>query len=332
MPELADAIFSAEDIEKELALESQELLQELEQLRAQRESASLARESRPSSRATRSDAVVAELPDGSSSASSAQAAAPKLEVPPRGAAASLADHILASSDAVDVDREFQAMEQELQQQLIKYKEQCQGVDCGAVAKDGGAHAQAAAAGQDAATTAGSGSWPSRPSSKSSALGKEQPTSNVANADLQAGEAVTPELLNLRAEATRMEEVFPDATEKAEELPAPAPMRHRRIRRTVRDTSSEDIPEDPETADLRQVLGSIDVRLGVIQQKHAMHDVLERGPNSSTPTAAMKAIGELRAQNAHLRDRFQTSNKRGLLGIDATVFGVVEPLRKPAEHT
>jgi hypothetical protein len=324
---LANAILSAEDIEKELNADTEDLERELEKLRELR--AAAAGDFRPSSRATRP----AESPDISPSIPDHQIAASIPEAPSRGVAASLADQILQSSDIDDVEKEFQAMEQELQQQLLKYKEQCQGVESPAAAKalqalnkDGGVLAPGVASGQDAATTVGSGSWPSRPSSESSA---KPPATSPTDPDLKGGNATAPELLRLRAEASKMEDIFPellDSTNNAE-VP-PLGTRHRRIRRSTRDTSREEVPEDPETQDLREFLGRLDVRLAGIQQRHAMQDVLEREDTSSGSSAAAKAIHELRAQNDHLRQRFQASDKRGLLGIDTAVFGASDPRHKP----
>jgi len=343
---LADAVLSAEDIENELNADTEELSLELKKLRELREAA--ARDFRPSSRATRlaevSD-VPSLVPDPPEATTSRQ------EAPPPVVAGSLADQILASGDGDDVEREFEAMEQELQQQLLKYKEQCQGVESPAAARalaalskdplrqqaaavssgqdaaaaSSGQDAAAATLGQDASTTAGSGSWPSRPSSEASA---KRVTSSAAEDDVQ-GDVNTPELLRLRAEASQLEDAFPDSAEagsKAAELPAR--IRSRRIKNAAREAIREEAPDDPETADLREVLGKLDVRVSAIQQRHAMHESLERESNvSSNNAAAAKAINEMRAQNAHLRERFKAADKRGLLGIDASIFGASEPRPK-----
>merc|ERR1719174_1691759 len=148
---LADLVLGAGEVD-ELELEDEELARELEELKALRAAAN------PSSAAA---------PDLQSTST-----VPRTPAAQQHSKVSLADRI--SDDVDDVDREFQAMEDELQQQLLQYKEQCQGTSPVAAAQ-----APPAAAAPDAATTAGSTSWPSRPSSKESAHGKEQPLSSTA---------------------------------------------------------------------------------------------------------------------------------------------------------
>jgi hypothetical protein len=222
---------------------------------------------------------------------------------------SLADTISGGAD--DVDAEFQKMEQELQQQLAKYKEQCQAEPV----------TVAPVAPADASTA-------SRPSSKASARGKEQASASSVGAgepDDQAEQAMTPELLNLRAEAAKLEEVFPDAAEDASKAAAPV-TRNRRVRRGGYNAVREEVPDDPEMLELKQTLSGLDLRMNAIKEMHALHD---RDSNTTTtvPPAAARAIAELQAQNSHLRERFKTMNKRGVLQLNASLFGAAEKAPK-----
>jgi hypothetical protein len=296
MAGLADLVLSAGGTD-EFEVEDEDLIRQIEELKALRESVN------PGSS---SDSCM----PGVRSSTPAKVSAGY-------GTASLADKILASSDgADDIDQEFQAMEQELQEQMLKYKEQCQASQPAT---------PAAVTAQDASTTAGSTSWPSRPSSKSSALGKEPASGCLADPEVPGVEAITPELLELRENAAKMEEAFPDApttSPDVEEKP-----RNRRIRRVARETVREECPEDQETADMKQMLAGLDVRMSAIQQRHALHDPLEHTPQTSMPPAAARAVSELRAQNAYLRERFQSTDKKGLLDLDPKVFGIVEKAQK-----
>jgi len=299
MASLADLVLGAGDLD-ELEIEDEDLTQQLEELNALRAAV---------------NPVLASAADSQST----NAVVPKKAVaaPPRDKV-SLADKILPSSDGVDdLDREFQVMEKELQQQLLKYKEQCQDSDRVAVVQ-----APPAATAQDSSTTAGS----SRPSSKSSAH-KEQALPSAAEVEDPGSEEITPELLNLRAEAAQMQEVFPDPEAASHE--APARSRHRRVGRTGYERSSDPAPDDFEIADLKQQLSGLDLRMGAIQQMHAMHDVRAAAEQAALPPAAARAVAELQAQNAHLRERFQASNKRGLLRLDGSFFGA--SAEKPPSH-
>lgn len=305
MASLADLVLGAGEVD-DLEVEDEDLIRQLEELKTLRaavnpESAAASASCSPSARLSTPGKAGLRREQVSSAGYSK---------------ASLADKILANSDGVDdVDREFQAMEEELQQQLLKYKEQCQ---CAEPVPT----VPASSAADAWSTTAGSTSWPSRPSSKSSAHGsKEQASSSTAAPDEPGSDVITPELLNLRAEAAQMEEVFPAVSEKSPDV-VERP-RNRRIRRAIYEEGREEAPEDREMADMKQMLASLDSRMSAIQEKHALHDVLEHKPTHELTAAASRAIAELKAQNAHLRDRFQATDKRGLLRIEPSVFGATE---------
>lgn len=290
MASLADLVLDADDLD-ELALEDEDLIRELEELNALRaarnpESAAASATCTPSARLSTPGKTAASLGKAAGLGNTAKA--------------SLADRIADGVD--DVDREFQAMEKELQQQLLKYKEQCQA---------------------EPVVTA-SGTAGSRPASQSSALDKERPAAMPAEGGEEAGNDIaTPELLHLRTEAAKMEENFPEVREvshAAEQKP-----RDRRVRRVVNsyNGSREEVVESKEMTDMKQMLASLDVRMTAIQQKHSLHDGSDYKPASALPAAATRAIAELQAQNSHLRDRFSASDKRGLLQIDPSVFGAEE---------
>lgn len=283
MASLADLVLDADDLD-ELALEDEDLIRELEELNALRaarnpESAAASATCTPSARLSTPGKTAASLGKAAGLGNTAKA--------------SLADRIADGVD--DVDREFQAMEKELQQQLLKYKEQCKAEPVVTVV-----------------------------ASVPDASGKEQLAAVPAEAAEEAGNDIaTPELLHLRTEAAKMEENFPEVREvsqAAEQKP-----RDRRVRRVVNsyDGAREEVVESKEMTDMKQMLASLDVRMTAIQQKHSLHDGSDYKPASTLPAAATRAIAELQAQNSHLRDRFSASDKRGLLQIDPSVFGADE---------
>jgi hypothetical protein len=305
MASLADLVLGAGD-PSELEVDDDDLIRELEELQKLRAETSSSSSSRP---------VTANIVSDHGRKDSGEGATCREP--------SLADKILSRSDGVDnMDREFEAMEQELQNQLLRYKEQCQGSDLAAPVE-----AAVVNHGQDASTTAGSTSWPSRPSSKASASGKDQPLdqplASRANDDEPASEMITPELVGLRAEAAQLEEVFPDADGANDTVAADKPIRHRRVRRAGYPSEREAAPQDREIADMKEMLAGLDVRMSAIQQRHALHDPFEHAAAAGLNSAAAKAITEMRAQNNHLRERFEATGKRGLLRLDPSLFGVAE---------
>lgn len=324
MPGLADAILDAKDIEDEIEnIEDEELVRELEKVRELREALNSSHGSRPNSSAlpslgaSDSRPLVAPDREGLSSRGGAHIKDSDGQAPK-----SLADQI---NGADDVEREFEAMEQELQEQLVKYKAQCEGAE---LVQSPTAERVAPAIPLVVPEASSTSTSSLRPSScKTSVPNKEQPSSCPPDSEEPTGEVITPELLELREEAAKMEEAFPAAESNADELP-----RRKRITRT-RDNKRGEIPEDPEIIDLTRLLGSLDERLGSIQEKHGACDVLERESGYASnviSSKASKVISDMRAQNAHLRERFQSSNKRGVLGLDASMFGAVESHPKVAQ--
>lgn len=314
MASLADLVLDSNDLDELDKIEDEDLAREIQELNALREAVNPG--SRPSTGATGAPAAAANSHTSNVAVPRKAAAARQRE------GLSLADKILDAPDGVDdVDREFQSMEEELQQQLLKYKEQCEDSE-----RKAAPQAPPAGPAQDASTTAGSTSWPSRPSSKSSAHGsKEAALPNAAGTeDAAGGEAITPELLNLRVDAERMEEAFPEPENLSHETPsqeAPTRSRRRRGGRAGYERSHDPAPEAHEIVDLKQQLSSLDIRMTAIQQKHAMHDdILNGASKPELPPAAARAVAELKAQNAHLRERFQAADKRGLLRLDGSLFG------------
>lgn len=328
MPSLADAILDARDIEDEIEdIEDEELSRELQKLHELRQALSSANGSRPSSRGVQSHVVsnlvapVVSEPVVLSAREhiNEQYAHSQALESARTAPKSLADHI---NSADDVEREFEAMEQELQEQLVKYKEQCKEAEAVRSPIAEKVLSTTVRSLPDASMTARSATFPSNSSCKLATATDEQQSACPSEAKEMAGEIITPELLELREEAAKMEEAFPAAIEAEE---SQAPTRKHRLRR-MRDNTRAEISEDPEIIDLTRLLGSLDTRLGSIQQKHSLFDVVERDSgyaSNVTSSTASKVISDMRAQNAHLRERFQASSKRGLLGLDASVFGAAD---------
>lgn len=312
MASLADLVLAGDDGD-ELELDDEDLAREIEELNALKAAASPAgaMQSRPASAAVPCKTVAVE----------------------QECKASLAEKILDAPGGVDdVDREFQAMEQELEEQLLKYREQCQGAESPAAARAPVVPAQ------DASTTVGSGwttSFPSRPSSKASGHGKEHSAaagagmtetggsqhSAASNSGMAetGGALETPELVNLREQAVQMDEAFPEPKVVSTQE-APTRLRQRQGLRAGYDGSREPAPEDLAMANLKEQLSSLDCRMGAIQQKNAMHDDLNHATKHELPAAAARAVAELKAQNAHLRERFQSTDRRGLLRLDGSMFG------------
>jgi hypothetical protein len=328
MASLADLILTAPDVD-DLEVDDEDVIRELEELSKLRAAVDPENRSVIASRLpTPAKAISASSQD--KRPLSGGYSKPTSETPVSGGYSkpSLADKILSASDGVDdIDKEFQAMEQELQQQLLKYKEQCQGAEQSPAEK-----ASAAAGGSDP-RTAGGTSGPSRPSSKSSAVGKEPASATVDLGASTTGDEIlnpeiaAPELVSLRAEVAQMEEAFPEVEPENQDAEN-RPVRHRRIRR-VDDSRREDVPEDAETAEMKAMLSKLDSRMNTIQQKHAVCDPLQQTASTGLTPAASRAISELQAQNAHLLERFQTSGKRGLLKLDMCMFGAADKQAKGA---
>merc|ERR1712139_282726 len=102
---------------------------------------------------------------------------------------------------------------------------------------------------------------------------------------------------------KMQEAFPE-TEAGSQEDIVEAHRNRRMKRVPRDISKEEAPEDPEISNMKHMLASLDVRMGAIQQKHALHETTLQVNNANLTPAASRTIAELQAQNAHLRERFQ----------------------------
>jgi len=306
MSSLADLVVDLEV--DDLGLEDEELVREVEELKAQKEAA----------RASTPSQATAPL-----AAANVKEASSLTTTTPKGS--SLADQICGG----EVEHEFEAMERELQQQLLAYREQCQAAPTAPTSPEASPElkkdlAPGALAEADRPTTVGSSSWPSRPSSKASRAGKEgQPAAGQE----ESGEAETgapplssPELESLREEAATMERVFPEA-EGGAEVQTRRRYRNAGGSRGSAALAREQVPVDRDTEELRSKLEGLDVRLGAIQQQHAIHDTLMREAGDPNSSMASKAISELQAQNTYLRERMKEGGKtRGLLQLDRSKFG------------
>lgn len=298
-------ILSAQDsVDDELSLDDPALARELEELRAQRRPDANAASPLPSQvkpakgdpEASNTGAHNAGRNDLSSNTKGRAGSS-------QGAKRSLADQILGSSSGNDeLELEFEAMEQQLQKQLLEYKKQCQ--------SPAGAAPGAAAAGP------GSGQ-PTRDVKVDPRVAEESDPAKAHESQPREGEP--PELINLRTQAAQLEEVFPESGDATSKIEEKRPMRRIRAGAAEREKNRSEAPADPEMLSLRNALENLDLKLRAVQKHSALQDPLQRQPVEGA-SAGARVIAELQAQNAHLRERFQVNGKEKLLHLDKSLFG------------
>lgn len=208
---------------------------------------------------------------------------------------SLADQI----GQLDPESELAAMERELEAQLQAFRKE---------------QASPTAAAQ-----------PPTLQSTTASMKVEQPSGEGA-----AERAVTPveggdpveaevpsELVDLRAEVSLMESAFPDKQESGQGTGKASKQEKKQVRQSHREQDRKEAPVDDVNL-LKDDLDQVEIRLKALKQRQELHF---SNPLVATAPSGNKRLDELRAQNAHLRQKLaDASVKKTKWQLDASLFG------------
>lgn len=291
MPGLADLIL-AENDEDEDSFDDEELKEQLAALQA-RKAALLAGASSPE---------VAPLPPGPAAPAggtpgrTVEAVRGHVKAVGKSTGFSLATAILEASEEGDpVDKELEAMESDLQKKMEEYLKNCQG------------------AGEEPPAFATAASVSAPPRAAAAAARPEPPRA--------APNTCEAELLAMKDHAAKLEQAFPEpAAEDPPERIRPRLQLQEPSRGLLRETDLGSVPVETEVGELFGALEQLDMRLRAIQNREELLEVPQR-PTPDEKPETKRAIAELQAQNAHLRERFGAAGDKGVLKLDRGLFPV-----------
>eukprot|EP00933_Yihiella_yeosuensis_P016218 TRINITY_DN13942_c0_g1_i1.p1 TRINITY_DN13942_c0_g1~~TRINITY_DN13942_c0_g1_i1.p1 ORF type:complete len:430 (+),score=144.79 TRINITY_DN13942_c0_g1_i1:25-1314(+) len=364
---IADLILSGSKESDDFDLEDEALARELEELKAKRRAADKARYGDPDSEDAKPEAVTETAPEPSPAASAIAEAVPENAAlasslsssgwrttasasgkPPLGsskglsekqadsasaprAGRSLADAILSSGGSGNqVDKELEAMENELEQKLQALRSQ---QSSSSAAGTAAAPAKDEARRRSPSPPVESMQNTLRSTMQNTLRSTQQGTSAfVEGANSGSAAESEEELAKLRNIAAKMEEVFPEPSPPQEGnseaslwTSTASEVRSRRVLEELKNLDSPEknaIPADEECMEMRSALENLDFRLKAMHSKQALQmpkQQEESQEEAQMNSKSVRLIEEMRAQNRFLREKLSSERKHKTFGIDRSLF-------------